>query len=113
MTQLFNRYNQLLQSPELMRSHDYREGDMVVIDNLAVAHRASPEAHYEAGTQGLRVLHRTTVAGMVPLDPPEKFGLPAFLPVYAGGMVHNPFGPGVFEFGSVGFRWDPNIRMQN
>jgi len=96
-----------------MRRHDYQEGDMVIIDNLAVAHRASPEAHFEAGEQGLRVLHRTTIAGMVPLDPPEKFGLPAFLPIHAGGMVHNPFGEGVFQFGGIGFRWDPHIRMQN
>jgi alpha-ketoglutarate-dependent taurine dioxygenase len=40
-------------------SHKWREGDVVIVDNLAVAHRAAPGAH--TLDAGLRILHRTTV----------------------------------------------------
>jgi len=113
MTALFNQYNDLLNDPEVHRDHDYEEGDMIVIDNLAVGHRASAEAHNpNVKEQGLRILHRTTIAGMIDFDPPAKFSLPAFIPIY-GGQAHNPFGEGVFQMGGIGFRWDPDIHMQN
>eukprot|EP00802_Teleaulax_amphioxeia_P010643 Tamp_10671.p2 GENE.Tamp_10671~~Tamp_10671.p2 ORF type:complete len:448 (+),score=90.14 Tamp_10671:97-1440(+) len=78
MTQLFNRYNELLKD-------------------------SCPTK------QGLRILHRTTVKGMIDFDPPPKFGLPPTINVYG----RNPFGSGVFIGGGLGFRWDPSIRMQN
>jgi hypothetical protein len=40
-----------------------RPGDLVIVDNFAVGHRAAPEAHMPATQQGLRILHRTTVKG--------------------------------------------------
>jgi len=109
MTQLFNRYNALLNDAAYSKDHHYQEGDCIIIDNLAIAHRASKAAHTPASKQGLRILHRTTVAGMIDFDPPEKFGLPPMINVYG----KNPFGSGVFIGGGLGFRWDPNIHMQN
>ena len=67
------------------------------------------EAHASADKQGLRILHRTTVKGMIDFDPPEKFGLPPQIDIQS----KNPFGSGVFIGGGLGFRWDPSIRMQN
>ena len=109
MTQLFNRYNDVLNDAGCSVDHEYSEGDCIIIDNLAIAHRASKQAHTDANTQGLRILHRTTVAGMIDFDPPAKFGLPPMINVHG----RNPFGKGVFIGGGLGFRWDPNIHMQN
>ena len=49
MTHLFNRYNDLLNAglegaAPYSTLYEYEEGDMLFIDNLAVAHRASPDA---------------------------------------------------------------------
>lgn len=128
MRALFNQYNDLLNAglpdgsphktaPERQRlpagapaytlAYEYEEGDMVFIDNLAIAHRAAPEAHEAASKQGLRVLHRTTVKAMVNFDPPH--GLPPALNVFGA----NPLGQGVWIGSGVGFRWDDGIRMQN
>ena len=52
-------------------------GDLLLLDNLAVSHRAVPSAHDPDA--GLRILHRTTAAGKLPLDPPPESGLPPFL----------------------------------
>mmetsp|Transcript_103642 Transcript_103642/g.167138 ORF Transcript_103642/g.167138 Transcript_103642/m.167138 type:complete len:342 (-) Transcript_103642:352-1377(-) len=109
MTALFNRYNDLLNAEAYSKNHHYEEGDCIIIDNLAIAHRASKEAHASADKQGLRILHRTTVKGMIDFDPPEKFGLPPQIDIQS----KNPFGSGVFIGGGLGFRWDPSIRMQN
>ena len=76
MLQLFNRYNEVLAAAEYSRSHEYEDGDMVVIDNLAISHRASPNAHKSIHEQGLRILHRTTVAGMVNFDADDRFRIP-------------------------------------
>ena len=86
-------------------------GDVLLLDNLAVAHRATPEAHDPAGA--LRVLHRTTLAGHVPLDPPPHAGLPPFLYVWGdnpfldGGVWH-----GADNYG-VGFKWDHSRPFRN
>ena len=37
-------------------AYEYRENDCVFIDNLAVAHRAAPEAHMPVEQQGLRIM---------------------------------------------------------
>jgi len=115
MAALFNRYNDLLNAgfdgPEPYSiKYEYEEGDMVFIDNLAIAHKAMPEAHAPAGAQGLRILHRTTIKARQNFDPPPP--LPHSLNVYGP----NPFGRdagGVWIGGGIGFRWDENIRMQN
>lgn len=86
---------------------EYQANDCVFIDNLAVAHRAAPEAHLPAAEQGLRVMHRSTVRGTQNLAP--DFGLPLYLDINAP----SPFGDGVWQGGGIGFRWDDNIPMQN
>jgi len=43
--------------------HQWRAGDVLIVDNLAVAHLASPETQLPADEVGLRVLHRVVVAG--------------------------------------------------
>ena len=47
--------------------HDWREGDVVLVDNLATAHLAPPETQRPAAEIGLRVLHRVVVAGTAAL----------------------------------------------
>lgn len=90
--------------------YEYEEGDCVFIDNLAVAHRATPEAHEAAADRGLRILHRSTIKAPKDFTPPH--GLPPALNI-AGP---NPLGPaagGVWAAGGLGFRWDETIPMQN
>ena len=88
-------------------AYEYRENDCIFIDNLAVAHRASPEAHLPAEEQGLRIMHRSTVRGVEDLVP--RFELPRYLNIHGP----SPFGEGVWQGGGIGFRWDDNIPMQN
>ncbi|KAL1504339.1 hypothetical protein AB1Y20_010745 [Prymnesium parvum] len=89
-------------------TYEYAEGDCVFIDNLAVAHRAAPAAHESVQSQGLRILHRSTIKARQALDPP--YGLPWQLNI----MGPNPLGDeGVWEGGGLGFRWDESIAMQN
>jgi taurine dioxygenase len=88
-------------------AYEYRPNDCVFIDNLAVAHRAAPEAHRPAEMQGLRIMHRSTVRGVRDLAP--GFGLPMHVNINAA----NPFGRGVWQGGGVGFRWDDDIPMRN
>jgi len=40
-----------------------RAGDLVMSDNLAVGHEASPDTQLPRQQIGLRVMHRVTVAG--------------------------------------------------
>lgn len=86
---------------------DYSENDCVFIDNLAVAHRASPEAHMPVAQQGLRIMHRSTVKGVQDLAP--GFGLPQHVRIDGP----NPIGEGVWQGGGVGFRWEDGIKMRN
>ena len=41
----------------------WQPGDFIVSDNLAVAHEASPQTQMTVSDVGLRIMHRTTVAG--------------------------------------------------
>jgi taurine dioxygenase len=110
MKKLFHEYNDLLNDgleKGYTTLYEYEDGDCIFIDNFAVAHRASPEAHLPASVQGLRILHRTTVKPLH--DFPPKYGLPQYLNIHA----KSPFGKGVWQGGGVGFRWDENIKMQN
>lgn len=109
-------YNELLNAgfPErggnYAVSYPYQDGDCIFIDNWAIAHRASAEAHADKAKQGLRILHRTTVRAFRPFSPP--FGLPD---VATSDLLQaaDTSGTGVFVPGGLGFRWDPTIRMQN
>ncbi|MFW5816357.1 MAG: TauD/TfdA dioxygenase family protein, partial [Wenzhouxiangella sp.] len=88
-------------------AYEYRDNDCIFIDNLAVAHHASPEAHFPAEQQGLRIMHRSTVRGVEDFSP--GYGLPLHLDIRGP----SPFGDGVWQAGAVGFRWDDGIPMQN
>ena len=107
--ELMAAYNRALNAVRLR--FKYEVYDIVVADNLAVAHRAASSAHDPAA--GLRVLHRTTVRGTTKLDPPASSGLPPFLyiwgdrPFSSGGVWHP------LDQHGVGFRWDEAIHMQN
>lgn len=88
-------------------AYEYQENDCVFIDNLAVAHRALPEAHMPAEQQGLRIMHRSTVRGVQDFTP--HFGLPMVFDINGP----SPFGDGVWHGGGIGFRWDDGIPMRN
>jgi len=109
LTQLCHEYNDALNAGH-QRGYasvwEYSENDCVFIDNLAVAHRAMPEAHLPASEQGLRIMHRSTVKGIAPLAPE---GLPQIVDIHAP----NPAGSGVWQGGGIGFRWEDGIPMRN
>ena len=88
-------------------AYEYQPRDCIFIDNLAVAHRAAPEAHLPAAEQGLRIMHRSTVRGTRDFAP--HHGLPLQLDIHGP----SPFGAGVWHGGGIGFRWDERIPMQN
>jgi len=85
---------------------EYEANDCVFIDNLAVAHRAAPQAHASVEEQGLRIMHRSTVQGIHPLT---ASGLPSHLDIHGP----SPLGEGVWQGGGIGFRWDAHAPMQN
>lgn len=110
LTELCRRYNAVLNAGlenGYAINFEYQQNDCVFIDNLAVAHRAAPEAHLPAEQQGLRIMHRSTVRGMQDLAP--GFGLPLQLDIYG----RSPLGDGVWHAGGLGFRWEEGIPMQN
>ncbi len=111
LRQLFNDYNDLLnasfEAGYGIRYH-YDTGDLLYIDNWAVAHRAAPEAHLPASQQGLRIMDRVTVRSPRNLAP--HFGLPQYINI---GGPHPLNRDGVWQAGGVGFRWRDDIPMQN
>ena len=110
MKRLCHAYNEILNTglqDGYAVAYEYRENDCVFIDNLAVAHRAAPEAHMPVEQQGLRIMHRSTVRGVQDLAPGG--GLPQHLDIDGP----SPFGPGVWQGGGIGFRWDDGIAMRN
>ena len=111
MTELLNDYNDLLDASfdgGYGIRYQYDTGDLLYIDNWAVAHRASPEAHLPADQQGLRIMDRVTVKSPRVLAP--HFGLPQHIDMARG----HPFNAdGVWQTGGVGFRWKDDIPMQN
>jgi alpha-ketoglutarate-dependent taurine dioxygenase len=60
-----------LEDPARMYVHTWEVGDLAIIDNLAVGHYAAPQTQAPASTAGVRILHRTTVAGT---SSPRKAG---------------------------------------
>ena len=110
LKQLCHEYNDVLNAgltDGYAIAYEYRENDCLFIDNLAVAHRAAPQAHLPPEEQGLRIMHRSTVRGVSDLEP--GFGLPIRIDIYGP----SPFGAGVWQSGGIGFRWDERIPMQN
>jgi len=110
MKQLCHEYNDILNAglgKGYAIAYEYQENDCIFIDNLAVAHRASPEAHLPAEKQGLRIMHRSTVRGVQDLAP--AFDLPLHFNIHGP----SPFGQGVWQNGGTGFRWNDGIPMQN
>lgn len=110
MKQLCHEYNDILNAgleDGYAIAYEYQENDCIFIDNLAVAHRAAPEAHLPAEEQGLRIMHRSTVRGVQDLAP--DFDLPMYLNIQGP----SPFGDGVWQCGGIGFRWNDGIPMQN
>lgn len=110
LAQLCQDYNAILNAgmtDGYAVAFEYSENDCVFIDNLAVAHRAAPEALLPVDQQGLRILHRTTVRGLADLAP--AFDLPLHVNIHAP----NPIGEGVWQGGGVGFRWQEGISMRN
>ncbi|TVM05073.1 MAG: TauD/TfdA family dioxygenase [Halomonas sp.] len=111
LKQLFNDYNDLLNASfdkgYGIRYH-YDTGDLLYVDNWALAHRAAPEAHMSAEQQGLRIMDRVTVKARQNLAP--HFGLPQHINL-AGPHPFNH--DGIWQAGGIGFRWKDDIPMQN
>lgn len=110
LKRLCHDYNELLNAglhQGYAIAYEYRERDCVFIDNLAVAHRAAPEAHRPASEQGLRIMDRSTVRGVELLTPRHE------LPLHVDIHGPNPVGEGVWQGGGIGFRWEAGIPMQN
>lgn len=111
MCQLFNDYNDLLDSSFDLNfgiKYEYDTGDLLFIDNWALAHRASPEAHMPYETQGLRIMDRVTIKSRQNLRP--YFGLPQYFNIFHQHPFSND---GVWQAGGIGFRWRDDIPMQN
>jgi len=58
ISQAFSRDND-----RLVYSHQWRDGDLVIIDNLQLAHLASKESQLPKEKVGLRILHRLAING--------------------------------------------------
>ena len=57
-------YNEIVRkNNDLVYKHEWKPGDFIISDNLAVGHEASPETQYPKSEVGLRVMHRVTIAG--------------------------------------------------
>lgn len=121
---LLRKINALLSRPEHSTEWGYSAhagggddrrqtaGDLVVVDNLAVAHRATTEAH-EPG-MGLRILHRTTVQGTWEVDAPMEAHLPPFAFIWGGNPLTGADGywRGADHYG-VGMRWNDSCAFRN
>jgi taurine dioxygenase len=111
MKQLFNDYNDLMNASfELGYGirYQYDTGDLLYIDNWALAHRAAPEAHQPADQQGLRIMDRVTIKS--PRNMAPHFGLPQYIQISRSHPLNKD---GVWQAGGVGFRWKDDIPMQN
>ena len=61
---VIDELERICSKPEFTYRHKWREGDMVMFDNICVMHQAMP---YDL-SNSRRLLHRTTVAGDKPLE---------------------------------------------
>ena len=85
----------------MSHSHHWQEGDVIIIDNLAVAHKAASAAHDPA--TGLRILHRTTIQSSHNLDPSPELHMPLTFDMASSCPFEGD--NFVWENGYVGFRW--------
>jgi len=60
-TEILRALKEKLESKDLCYKMNWKEGDFAIVDNLAIAHYASPDTQNSPLTNGLRILHRTTV----------------------------------------------------
>lgn len=112
LRQLMKRYNALLNNgynnyQAYSMRYEYEAGDMVFIDNMAIAHRAMKKAHFpvsKTSSENTRILHRTTIAAKYNFDPINN------LPFR---MTKRPCENGVWIQDGNGFVWDENERIQN
>lgn len=88
--------------------------DLLLVDNLATAHRATPSAHKAPTEVGIRILHRTTVHGTQAIDPPVAAGAPPFAYIWGQNPLreHQGVWKAADKFG-VGFRWNHSLPMRN
>ena len=104
---LLGRVGELFDDRRVAYHHSYRAGDLVVIDNWAVAHKAFPHSFDQS--RGVRVVHRTTVKSREKLRTPPEWRLPEtfpqsghaparLAPSAAGGRI-------AWVEGYVGLRW--------
>ncbi len=110
LKRLCHEYNDLLNAgfrDGYAINYEYQRRDCLFIDNLAVSHRAAPEAHRPADEQGLRIMDRSTVRGIELLKPRQE--LPLQLDIHGP----SPSPTGVWQGGGVGFRWEDGIPMRN
>ena len=107
LTALLSRVNGVLNDPIVAYHHTYSEGDLVMVDNWAVAHKAFPGSFDPS--RGVRVVHRTTIKSPRTLVPPAEWRLPTMLPQQ--GRAPAWFKPSVagrvpvWVEGYLGFRW--------
>jgi alpha-ketoglutarate-dependent taurine dioxygenase len=100
-----------LDSPECEYPHQWEEGDLILANNLTVAHRTGPGAHASAEEVGLRVMHRVTVMGNIDLTPspfrPYASWLDEEPEDEEGGRrdIPNPFGKGAWDASYSGIHW--------
>lgn len=100
-----------LDCPECEYAHQWEEGDLILSNNLTVAHRTGAGAHMSVEQVGLRVLHRVTVMGNIDLSPspfrPYASWLDEEQEDEEGGRrdIPNPFGKGAWDATYGGIYW--------
>jgi len=67
---ILNNITEKLEASPHKYSHLWELGDFAIMDNLAISHYADPGTQKSSSKDGLRILHRTTVAG--DHGPPQK-----------------------------------------
>jgi len=119
LTAVCKRYIELVSHPDVSTKFNWKTGDFLITDNLAVSHKADASAHTRATSKcslpeshrpDLRILHRTTVKGTFPVGPTTNAipGLQDDLTLDIEGP--NPFNQdGVWYSGPTGFQWSPDI----
>ena len=63
--QLLDELEKEIIQSRLIYTHEWKEGDLIITDNCAVAHEAAPSTQLPVEEVGLRVMHRTTTTGWV------------------------------------------------
>ena len=101
--------------PECEYAHQWEEGDLIVSNNLTVAHRTGAGAHASTDEVGLRVLHRVTVMGRHDLSPSPFRPYADWLDTPADEeegrrQFSNPFGRGAWDDSYSGINWRGSSR---